>query len=521
MRKWGPLVAVCLGAFMLLLDTTIVVVALPALGESLGVSPSGLPWVMDGYALALAALLLAAGALADAWGGRAAYLAGTGVFACASLGCGLAGSASMLVALRIVQGVGGAAMLATSLALLGQAYQGRDRSVALGVWGACSGAAAALGPVLGGLLVDGPGWRWIFLVNVPVSAVAVVLTLRCLAQGTRRRGVRVDLAGTVTFTVFAGATTYAVVRAGEHGWGSAGVLGELGLAAAGLVAFVLAELRRARPMLDPRLFLRPAFGVVMCAALAYNAGAFGVLPYTSLWLQTLLGRDATGTGLALLPLAATSFVVAALGGRLLHGVSARWVLGGGLVLTGAGTAGQAVLGPGSGPGSLVVGLVVAGAGVGLAAPALGGAALASVAPEQAGTAGGAVNTFRQLGYALGVAVYGTVLTARVGDDLPGPAAHALVGGGAGALRETFPEHALRGAFAAGLDRAALVAGATALVAGLLVLLALRERGAQSPGGRGVEEPGGRGGRGTRPTGGRGRGPAEGGGAGGAGGGRAR
>jgi EmrB/QacA subfamily drug resistance transporter len=476
MRKWGPLTAVCLGTFMLLLDVTIVVVALPDIARVLDASLADLQWVIDGYALALAALLLGIGAAADLLGRRRVHLVGVAVFAVASLACGLAPGPGTLVAARAVQGVGAAAMFATTLPLLGAVYQGRERSVALGMWGAVSGAAAAIGPVVGGLLTDGPGWRWIFFVNLPVSVAAVWLTRATVPESRAERSAdrRIDWAGTVTFACFAGLTTFAVVRAGSLGWTSARTLGTLSLGALALAGFVLAERRARYPLLDLALFRKPAFTGVMAGALAYNAAAFAVLPYTSVWLQTVLGLSPVGGGLALLPLAATAFVVAAVTGRLLHGVRPGLPIGIGLALIGCGTLAQAVLDAGSSWTALVPGLALAGVGTGLVAPALAGAALAAVPPERAGMAGGAVNTFRQLGYALGVAVFGTVVTSRMTDTLPHEQAHALAGGGADALRAGgVPEETLRTAFTSGLDTAAIAAGTAGLLAGIAVLVLVR------------------------------------------------
>jgi len=470
MRTWGPLTAVCLGTFMLLLDVTIVVVALPDMARSLHASLSDLQWVVDGYALALAALLLGFGAAADILGRRRVHVAGLVLFAVASLLCGLAGGPGALVAARAVQGVGAAAMLATTLPLLGSVYQGRRRSVALGVWGAVSGGAAAVGPVLGGVLTEGPGWRWIFFVNLPVSVAAVWLTLRVVPESKGPRGMRIDWAGTVAFAGFAGGVTYAVVRAGEDGWGATPTLVSFALAALALVCFVLVERRVAHPLLDLGLLRKPAFVGVMAGGLAFNGVAFGGMPYLSIWLQTVLGMSPVRGGLTLLPLTGAAVVVSVLAGKLLHGVPARLTIGGGLLLIGTGCFCQAVLGAGSDWTALVPGLVLVGVGTGLVAPGIAGAALAAVPAERAGMAGGAVNTVRQLGYALGVAVSGTVLTSRMRDTLPHDAAHTLAGGGAGALRGAFSEHALRAAFASGLDSAFVTAGFVGTAAGALVLV---------------------------------------------------
>ncbi|MET9905336.1 MFS transporter [Streptomyces sp. NPDC006476] len=473
MRTWGPLTAVCLGTFMLLLDVTIAVVALPDMARSLHASLSDLQWVMDGYALALAALLLGIGAAADILGRRRVHVVGVVVFATASLLCGLATGPGMLVAARGLQGLGAAAMFATTLPLLGSVYQGRRRSTALGVWGAVSGAAAAVGPVVGGLLTDGPGWRWIFYVNLPVSVAAVWLTLKVVPESHGSRERRVDWAGTATFAAFAAGLTYGAVRAGQHGWGESGTLSTFAAALLALVCFVAVERRGADPLLDPRLFLKPGFSGVMVGALAFNAAAFSLMAYDSIWLQTVLGMSPVRGGLVFLWLSLSSFVVAALGGRLLHGVPARITIGGGLLLIGTGQFCMTALDAGSTASALVPGLILVGVGTGLVAPGIAGAALAAVPHDRAGMAGGAVNTFRQLGYALGIAVYGTVVTSRMQDTLPREAAHALAGGAAGALRGSFPEHALRSAFAAGLNTAAVVAGLTATVAGALVLALVR------------------------------------------------
>lgn len=473
MRTWGPLTAVSLGTFMLLLDVTIVVVALPDMARALDASLSDLQWVIDGYALALAALLLGIGAAADVLGRRRLNIMGTALFAVASLGCGLASSAELLVAARAVQGLGAAAMFATTLPLLGAAYQGRDRSVALGVWGAVSGASAALGPIVGGLLTEGPGWRWIFFVNLPVSVASIWLTLRVVPESKAPAGRRIDWAGTASFAVFAGAGTYGVLRGGTHGWASTAAATAFAVSALALLCFVLVERRAAQPLLDLRLLRKPAFTGVLVGAIGYNAAAFGVIPYLSIWLQTVLGMSPVHGSLVLLPLAGMSFLVAAAGGRLLHGVAPRLVIGIGLLLIGAGGLCMAVLDAGSTWTSLLPGLTIAGIGTGLVAPALAGAALAAVPPANAGMAGGAVNTFRQLGYAVGVALFGTVLTSRMQDSLGHDAAHTAAGGGASALHGTVPADAVRSAFASGLNGASLTAGITGLVAGILVLVMVR------------------------------------------------
>lgn len=485
MRTWLPLTAVSLGAFMLLVDVTIVTVALPDMAADMHADFAGLQWVMDVYALALAALLLGAGSLADRIGRRRVYLGGLAVFAAASLACGLATGPAALIAFRAVQGVGAAAMFATTMALLSSAYQGRDRAVAFGVWGAVNGAAAAAGPIVGGLLTEHFGWRWIFFINLPVCALAVLVTLRSVAESRNPHARGLDLPGMATFTAGAGAVTYAVIRVGENGWTSATTLGLLGLGAAAFGCFVLAELRGSHPMLDLSLFRDRTFVAVMAAGLLLSGAAFSYLMYVSLWLQSVEGMSPVGAGLALVPLSAAAFVVAALAGRLLHGAPARLTIGGGLLLIGVGALLQAwMLDAGDSWPALVPGLLVTGAGVGAATPALAATAMATVAPARAGMAGGALNTARQLGTALGIAVLGAVFHTGLRSGLGGAGrelSEPLLSGGAGRLLAAAPAGAARealaglvdGAFASGLRDTFVASGAMGLAGALAVFLLIR------------------------------------------------
>ncbi|MEW1866223.1 MFS transporter [Streptomyces sp. NPDC088194] len=470
MRKWLPLVAICLGAFILLVDVTIVNVALPSMASDLHASFTSLQWVMDMYALALAALLLAAGSLADLFGHRKLYAIGLVVFAIASLGCALAPNAAVLITWRGVQGVGGAAMFATSAALVAATYHGRDRGVAFGVWGAVNGAAAALGPVLGGLLTQGFSWQAIFLVNLPIAVVAIVLTLRVLPAGKRGTG-RLDVPGAVLFTVAAAALTYALIRGGDHGWTDGLTLGAFALAVLAVVGFVVAELATAHPMLDLSLLRRPTFSGLLGGAVLFQAGAFGGFVYISLWLQNILGLSPIRGGLALMPLAVASFVVAAAAGKHTHRFSPALLVGGGLVLVGvgAGIMWQSVS-AGSHASSLYAGLAVMGVGVGLSTPVLVSTAVEAVPPNRAGMAGGAVNTFRQLGMSLGIALFGSIFTSRLRDV-------------------TRHGGSVRAGYASGLDRIFLASALAALAGGVLVFLTVRRsRGDGTPQGAPAPEP---------------------------------
>jgi EmrB/QacA subfamily drug resistance transporter len=486
MRKWLPLVAICTGTFMLLVDVTIVNVALPDMATDLATSFGQLQWVVDVYALALAALVLGAGSLADLYGRRRLYLIGLVLFALASLACGLAPDAGSLVAARGAQGIGGAIMFATTIALINTVYEGRDRGTAFGIWGAVSGAAAAIGPILGGALTE-VSWRWIFYVNLPFCVLAVVLTLRAVAESRQPGAPRPDLPGIALFTLGAGGLVFGLVRAAADGWDAPAAWAPMAGGLAALAVWVLVELRRQAPMLDVRLFAGRSFTGIMIGSLLLNASAFASLVFTSLWLQSVGGLSPLQTGLVFVPLSLVSFTVAAAAGRALQARPPGPVIGGGLLLVGAGSLLMALVDGGSTWRVLVAGLAILGAGVGLATPLLASAALAAVPRERSGMASGAVNTARQLGFALGVAVLGSVFTAGAAGTLrdagaadPDGTASVLSAGQAGRLVGSAPPaergalaDLLGGAYADGLRDVFLVCGTAGVVGGLLVLLLVR------------------------------------------------
>ncbi|WP_234391134.1 MFS transporter [Nocardia suismassiliense] len=427
MKKWLPLFAACLGTLMLLIDVTIVNVALPDIATDLHAGLSSLQWVVDGYALALAALLLVLGSLADRIGAKRAYLAGLVLFALASLGCGIADTSSNLIAARVLQGIGGAAMFATTLSLLHSTYFGRERGIAFGVWGAVTGAAAGIGVVLGGVLTEALSWRWIFLVNLPIAVLAIALTAIVFPASVRRTDRRVDVLGMLSFATAATALTYGVIRGGEHGWSDGRAVTTLLLGVVAVAVFVVVESRSAAPMFPLSLLRNRDFGATLLGASGQTFAAFASTPLVSLWLQQQLRMSPLHAGLALLPMAATAFLVAAVFGRFMHDVAPKWTIGAGLVVVGIGTGLLTVVDAGSSWAALVPGFVVLGAGIGINAPALVSVGMAAVPPQQAGTAAGAVNTARQLGLALGVAVLGTVFRTTSGSDQPTTLPHFVSG----------------------------------------------------------------------------------------------
>ena len=319
MRKWLPLFTVCLGTFMLLVDVTIVNVALPDMAADLKTGFGSLQWVVDAYALALAALVLGTGSIADRIGHRRAYVGGLALFAAASFVCGIAPNSGALIAARAVQGVGAAAMFATTFALLNSNYQGRDRGTAYGMWGAVSGASAAVGPIVGGLLTEGISWRWIFFVNLPVSVLAIVLCVTALDDTHEPVHSRIDLPGMASFTAAAGTLTYGLIKANEDGWAAPASWGCLLASAVLFTVFVFVERARSAPMLDLELLRNRRFAGVLIAGLVLTLSAFSAFTYTSIWLQSVLGLSPIQAGLTGLPLSVSAFVVSAAIGRFLHG----------------------------------------------------------------------------------------------------------------------------------------------------------------------------------------------------------
>ena len=334
-RKWWTLIAVCVGTFMLLLDVTIVNVALPSIQKSLDASFSDLQWVVDAYALMLAALLLTTGSLADLFGRRKLFMIGLVIFSLSSLLSGLAQSPLWLNLARGAQGIGGAAMFSTSLALLGTAFQGRERGTAFGAWGAVTGLAVAVGPVVGGALTTGISWRWIFLVNVPIGVAALVLCATKVDESRQSGAPRPDYIGAITFSGALGALVFALIKANSLGWGSAEIIACLVGSVVLLVAFLVAEVvQRERAMFDLKLFRKPTFTGGLIAAFALSASLFALFLYISLYIQDVLGFSALQTGLRFLVLSGVILVVSFVAGRLTTQVPIKLLISPGLLLVG-------------------------------------------------------------------------------------------------------------------------------------------------------------------------------------------
>jgi EmrB/QacA subfamily drug resistance transporter len=492
-NKWWTLVAVCLGTFMLLLDITIVNVALPDIQRALNSSFSDLQWIVDAYALTLAAFLLTAGSLADMYGRRRMYLVGLVVFTAASALCGFAVSTLMLELSRALQGAGGAIMFAVSLALLADSFRGKDRGVAFGVWGAVTGLAVAIGPLLGGILTTGLSWRWIFFVNAPLGVGAVIICLFKVAESRSPQASRPDWAGFALFTVALSSLVYGLIESNQKSFTNGLVLGCFAAAAVLLAIFVLVELRSSAPMFDLSLFRLPTFSGGSVAAFGLSASIFAMLLYLVLYIQDILGYSPLATGVRLMFISGGILATSTAAGRLTSRVPVRLLIGPGLLIVGVGLLLMRGLGPGSHWTHLIPGMIVGGVGIGMVNPPLASTAVGVVAPQRAGMASGINSTFRQVGIATGIALLGTLFSNQVNTQVlsrvsavPGLAhmgpqiATAVQSGEIGPVIGRLPAHArlavetiTKTAFTTGLNLILLVAAIIALVAGVVALTAIR------------------------------------------------
>jgi EmrB/QacA subfamily drug resistance transporter len=494
-NKWWTLTAVCLGTFMLLLDITIVNVALPDIQRALGSNFADLQWIVDAYALTLAAFLLTAGSLADMYGRRRLYLIGLVVFTCASVLCGAAQTTLMLQISRAVQGVGGAIMFSVSLALLADAFRGRDRGVAFGVWGGITGLAVAIGPLLGGILTTGISWRWIFFVNAPIGVIAVVLSVLKVSESREPKASRPDWAGFVLFTLALASLIYALIEANQKSFTNSLVLSCFAAAAVLLAAFVLVEWRISNPMFDLSLFRLPTFTGGAVAAFTLSASIFAMLLYLVLYLQDILGFSALSTGVKFTIMSGGIIVAATVAGRLSSKVPVRFLIGPGLILVGIALLLMRGLDATSSWTHLIPGLIVGGIGVGLVNPPLASTAVGVVEPQRAGMASGINSTFRQVGIATGIALLGTLFLNMVKTQVqskiaavPGLSSHSHQITSAiqsGQIRSVIAHLPLlerqtvglltKSVFTSGLNNILLVAAIIAFAGGVISLIAIRTK----------------------------------------------
>jgi EmrB/QacA subfamily drug resistance transporter len=492
--RWWTLAAASIGVFMLLLDLTIVNVALPDIQKELHASLSDLQWVIDAYALSLAALLLTAGSLADLLGRRRVYAVGIAIFGLGSLLCGVAQSPLFLSLARAGQGVGGAVMFATSFALVAQTFHGKERGLAFGVLGAITGVAAAVGPVLGGALTSGISWRWIFFVNLPIAAIAITMTLLRVGESRDPAAARPDWMGFLTFSAALATLVYGLIESNSHAWGSSRVVVSLVSAAVLLGAFIATEVRQPRPMFDLSLLRNPTFVGGLAAAFAIAGSLITLITFLVLYFQNVLGYSAIGTGVRLLALTGAIFFSAGLAGRLTAKVPVRFLVGPGFALVGVGLLLMRGISPSSGWTHFLAGMIVAGVGSSFVNVPVASIAVGVVHPSRAGMGSGVNSTFRQVGLAAGIAAIGSIFASQVRDGVVSglggsPLAdhsHALaqaIGAGHAAQAIASTPPGLRGQLAAvstssfvgGLNDILLISAFIAFAGAALALVLIRQR----------------------------------------------
>jgi len=492
-RAW-TLAVVCIGTFMLMLDLSVIAIALPDIQRSLDASLSGLQWVVDAYALALAAFLVTAGSLGDLRGRKRLFLAGFAIFTLASLACGAAGSIEVLAVSRALQGVGAAVLFATGPALIGAEFHGKARGMAFGLFGAATGLAIASGPLIGGALINASDWRLIFLINVPIGLLAMAATILRVPESRDAHARPIDWAGMATLTTALGALVFGIIRGNAEGWTSPLIVSCFMLAAALLAAFVVIEARLGeRAMFDLALFRNVTFVGMSLVVLILNGAAFPSIFIETNYMQNLLGSSAWEAGLRFLPLTLALFVFGAVGGAMIGRVPFRALMGVACAAIAAGLALTSLAGADSTWTALIPSMIVTGAGMGLFNPTRAALAISVTEPSRAGVASGINESFQQVGVAIGIAAIGALFEHRVTDQFAaspagqqlGDSAHGAgsaisagsldaVAASAGSLGDTVMS-AARDAFVVGFHDAMTVCAVLAGIAAVLAVTMLRTK----------------------------------------------
>lgn len=409
-KKWWTLVAVAFGLFMIMLDNTVVNVALPAIGRDLKISLSELEWIVTGYALVFAALLITGGKLADMFGRRKIFVIGLAIFSLSSLACGLAPNAAFLIGARCAQGIGAALMNPATLSIITATFPPRQRGQAIGIWAGVSALALAIGPLVGGLIVDNIGWNWIFFLNVPIGVLGIVVSQLVIKESRDTSHEQsVDLPGLLTSGLSLFALSYALIEGNRHGWASAEILGLFAASAVLLVAFIALESRQRLPMLDLSLFKIGSFVGANVVALLVSLGMFGVFFFVSLYVQNILGYSPTKAGAIFLPMTVLIILIAPVAGKASDRIGGRWLMGGGMTLLGISLLLYQRLGVHSDFWTLLPALILGGIGMALTMSPMTSVAMASVPVDKAGVGSGVLNSFRQIGGALGIALMGAIV----------------------------------------------------------------------------------------------------------------
>jgi len=462
-RRWWALVAVALATFMTYLDNNVTNVAIPTIQRSLHLSIAGLEWVVSSYVLVFAGLLLAGGRIADVYGRRRLFFAGTIVFTLSSLAAALAGSGEVLIGARVVQGLGAAFLVPTTLAIIMATFRdARERTAAIGIWTAIGAMALAFGPLIGGFISQHLHWGWIFFINVPVGIIALAIAAFTMDESrdtTARR--TLDLPGMATSSVALLALTYALIEGHDKGWTSAIIIGAFAIAAIAAAAFVLAESRTKSPMVELTLFRSRAFSGGTATMMLWAFGIFGIYFFTSIYLQDILGFSPTKAGLAFVPMALCLAATASLSGPLYTRFGAHAMVAAGMAVMAVGLYLFSVLGAGATFASLMPGFLLFGFGSGLMQVPLTNAVLQGQPPERAGVASALLNASREVAGLLGITVIGAVLRSRQGDALRHGTAPA-------------------GAFLDGYHAGLLVTVALVAAGAVISFLALRRAGTEAP-----------------------------------------
>jgi EmrB/QacA subfamily drug resistance transporter len=422
-KKWWTLGAVAFGLFMIMLDNTIVNVALPSIQRDLNIGISELEWVVNGYALTFAVFMLTGGKLADLFGRRLIFIVGLVIFTGASLACGMAPDANVLIAARVVQGVGSAMMNPATLSIITATFPPRQRGMAIGIWAGVSALALAIGPLIGGLITEHISWNWIFFINVPVGILAIVVA-RLVIKESRDTSAEqsLDLPGLLTSGIALFALTYALIEANKYGWTSARILTLFAVAASGLVAFVLLELHQRVPMLDLSLFRNATFAGANTIMLLIALAMFGVFFYVSLFVQNVLGYSPTQAGATFLPMTLCIVFLAPLAGKVSDRFGPRWLISGGMVLVAGSLVIFAQLDQSSTFWDIFPALLIGGAGMAMSMAPTTATAMHAVPVDKAGVGSAVLNSARQVGGALGIAVMGAIVAAYVHVQPPAPQA---------------------------------------------------------------------------------------------------
>jgi EmrB/QacA subfamily drug resistance transporter len=456
-RKWWTLAAVAFGLFMIMLDNTVVNVALPSMQKSLGLGISELEWVVTGYALSFGAFMLTGGKLADRYGRRLIFVVGLVVFTASSLVCALAPDASWLIGARVVQGIGAAMMNPSTLSIITATFPPRQRGTAIGIWAGVSAMALAIGPLVGGLLTEHIDWSWVFYINVPIGAIAIAAAFLFIDESRdTSHEQRLDPLGLATSGIGLLALSYALIESNQYGWTSGRILAAFAVAAVTLVAFVLLERHQRLPMLDLSLFRNGTFAGANAAMLLVGLAMFGVFFYVSLFMQQVLRFSPVEAGATFLPMTVLVILVAPQAGRMTDKVGARWLVGSGLTLVAISLLLYTRLDVDSTFWTALPGLLVGGFGMALAMTPTTAAAMSAVPVDKAGVGSAVLNSMRQVGGSLGIAIMGAVV------------AHYATGGpGSAAGRDP-------SAFVTGFRHALMLAAAFAFAGALVAVATVRK-----------------------------------------------